>query len=776
MKDTTMRSRLNVSLEQCQCEQGQSNKTTADVSVPQDSGDGSNPATYNQGNGQEELILMTGPLGEVYTKALSQYFAKTPVDGVEELAVESQAQDAVLTSTALREHIKRVSEQGANVRVVDQSATLVKTPRVIAYVVPARASTRPETIITVKGWVDRAKGSGREVILICDSRSENDNWMGTNASVVLDDKIPSPYDVGQNFVRATEDYYEPIGVTVVNGARGFVDWVKENCGQGKYVTDSVSTEGFLDAIKALFSTKKQLNTDVKNKDADKREVALKKAKLEYERDFGKVNKVLVELTKTSFVKDNCPDQKSGPEAKDLAKSLSAILKAQHQFKAFVAEVDRVNEKNVASNNAGEPEENLIDLTPMVRSELSRLPTDFGFGIKFKVFDTPDNDKPVWLAENFDEDAKISDISKIKLSQSDVVLVSRLVTDIQKNNYSKINTYFKMFFDKEREGKEGGANLASKYYYSDYELCDMLHGSVVTTTGENHIGAESAAEDIVDGALKCLNNHIKDKADLVSTEGFLDAVKSFFSKKKKENDSSTPKELPKEISVPLNKMTNLSWVKQHCVYDESTQNNPDLKKFVENLTKAENVLMKVKQIVDKLNGDNLKAVPENYDKKSELKKVRDGVFHDVIKAAETEMNNFPRDLGFGVKLTKKQSPRENFPRYDLEVSEAAIKDVKLSADQIVHLARFLSGDRYFNYVVIGWVLDDNELSDRFDIEWESEGGETAEAALDRYNDKFYLDEEKALDMFGGLISSAHDILYAQYVCLNNHIKDNASKVE
>lgn len=513
---------LKVNLEECQCQKNATDATQA-TNAPTGSSD-SNATTYNQGNGQEELIMMTGPLGEVYTKALAQYFVKSPDKSLEDISIESQAQDVALTTAALREHIRKVAEQGAGVRIVDQSANIVKTPRIIAYAVPANATTQPENIVKVQAWVDKAKRTNREVVMICDSTITNTNWMGTNANVVFDDKIPTPFDIGQNFVRATENYFEPMGVTVVNGARGFVDWVKENCGQGKYVpvdplgdtsTQSVGLEGlldnFLESVKNMFTTKKQIETAAKAKDTAVSDVALKKSQLEYEKDFGKVNKVLTELTKPSFVKDNCPNQKSDPGVKDLVNGLKAIRRTQQQLQTFIVEVEKAMQTNVTKANDGGDEAEMINLIPIMRKELNKLPTDFGFGIKFKVFDNKDYDKPVWLAEEFDEDAKFSEISKLKLSHSDVVTIAKLILDIQRNE-SNAATTIPMFFEETREGKELKTDLPSKYYYSDYELTEMVGRSSDDDSDDGvYIGIGDVAEGMLDNALRCLNNHLTDKS-------------------------------------------------------------------------------------------------------------------------------------------------------------------------------------------------------------------------------------------------------------------------
>lgn len=211
------------------------------ISLEKDCGcDKPNAATYNQGNGEDQVFMMTGPMGDMYTKALAVRFAKEPL-GEEstnpEVSVESQSQDSMLASAVIAQaHIEKQKDNLRNIQIVGQTATLTATPQVIAYVVHAKDSMNPDTVVKINDWVEKAKASKRNVIMICDTNKPMQNWMGTNANVIDDGKILSSFELGQGFSRATESYYEKMGVPVIFGMEAFVDYVGTNYGGDGYET------------------------------------------------------------------------------------------------------------------------------------------------------------------------------------------------------------------------------------------------------------------------------------------------------------------------------------------------------------------------------------------------------------------------------------------------------------------------------------------------------------------------------------------------------------
>ena len=506
---------LKVNLEECQCQKNATDATQA-TNAPTGSSD-SNATTYNQGNGQEELIMMTGPLGEVYTKALAQYFVKSPDKSLEDISIESQAQDVALTTAALREHIRKVVEQGAGVRIVDQSANIVRTPRIIAYAVPANATTQPENIVKVQAWVDKAKRTNREVVMICDSTITNTNWMGTNANVVFDDKIPTPFDIGQNFVRATENYFEPMGITVVNGARGFVDWVKENCGQGKYVpadpigdqntqteVEDVSMEGFLDLVKSFFSSKKKDKGEKASSGPQKPE--------EY-----RIFKYLKNLSDPAYVKTHCVDNADGDANPGFFKLVDNLLKGEKVLLEVCETIDKLNEANLKKvpsvwdrdTGLAECEDNntFKDVVSAVENVMKKFPRDLGYGIKL------DEDKTNGGFPEYKLEVPPLSIEKVKLSQSQIVKLAKAVYDTKyfdmlpgaKWEYeNELETYFDIKWRAEGtfEGKSAGYVLDvfnGRWYLDMYKAMDMF--SLIPQLGR-----------IFFSLFACLNNHLLDNPD------------------------------------------------------------------------------------------------------------------------------------------------------------------------------------------------------------------------------------------------------------------------
>lgn len=170
----------------------------------------------------------------------------------DKVSLETVAQDAMLAGAAVaQQHIQREKANLSNIRLVNQSRDLIETPQVIAYVVHANDSMKPETVVKINDWVEKAKATKRGVIMICDTTVSRTNWMGRNSNAVDDGKIPTPTEVGQTFTRATEDYYEALGVPVIFGMEGFVDYLGKNYGSPKY--KSIATRGFGGPSKRFFT-------------------------------------------------------------------------------------------------------------------------------------------------------------------------------------------------------------------------------------------------------------------------------------------------------------------------------------------------------------------------------------------------------------------------------------------------------------------------------------------------------------------------------------------
>lgn len=71
----------STSQESCSTCQAQSSAVVQPTATPESSANnpGADEFTYDEGKGEKELIQITGPLSEVFTKALNVYYAKEPI-------------------------------------------------------------------------------------------------------------------------------------------------------------------------------------------------------------------------------------------------------------------------------------------------------------------------------------------------------------------------------------------------------------------------------------------------------------------------------------------------------------------------------------------------------------------------------------------------------------------------------------------------------------------------------------------------------------------------
>lgn len=196
--------------------------------VNADNVDGS--VTYNEGNGVPDTIVMTGPLSEVYTKALGVYFKKEPLDTV---SVESQAMDSALISSVVDSKVEAGLKEVA-------SAVGLKTPgnyndEVVSATVLAVDQTmmnRPEVIDSLEKIRDKASRDGTDYVMVVNIEpleKINEVFMGSNKTVVgLNSGEINSETVGKSFSRATECYCAQQGMNVVFGFEGFALWATDH--------------------------------------------------------------------------------------------------------------------------------------------------------------------------------------------------------------------------------------------------------------------------------------------------------------------------------------------------------------------------------------------------------------------------------------------------------------------------------------------------------------------------------------------------------------------
>lgn len=197
--------------------------------------DGGNGVTYNEGNGVSDTILMTGPLSEVYTRALGVYFKKEPLDTV---ILESQAIDSTVAAAVMDSSVGNGLKEVANAIKLQSTDTFMGSGGVSAtvFAVDQTMMNRPEVIDAVTKLSDKAKREGIEYVMavnIAPLKENSDIYMDSNSTYygIHDHKINSE-NAGKAFTRATECYCAKEGMNVVFGFEAFAMWLTD---QGKAV-------------------------------------------------------------------------------------------------------------------------------------------------------------------------------------------------------------------------------------------------------------------------------------------------------------------------------------------------------------------------------------------------------------------------------------------------------------------------------------------------------------------------------------------------------------
>lgn len=230
--------------------------------------------TYNEGNGVPDTIVMTGPLSEIYTRALGVYFAKKPLDG-SVLASESQALDTV-RNAALSQSADVGLREIANAVTLQTPSEVVSNVDATVYAVDASQIDRPEVIDAMDRLRTRAHASGMEYVMavvVEPMKEVRSCFMGANAGFEVA-PIENPTHNGNDngFTRATESYCASLGFPMVYSMEGLANWIierqanKGNKAAMEHLTrvmeslrierPCIATEGFIDFAKKMFGIPK----------------------------------------------------------------------------------------------------------------------------------------------------------------------------------------------------------------------------------------------------------------------------------------------------------------------------------------------------------------------------------------------------------------------------------------------------------------------------------------------------------------------------------------
>ena len=248
--------------------------------VEQNCTDCTDQNVVNTGDGKgSDVIMMTGPLGDVFTKALAVYLSKTPVEGYDQVAAESQSQDAMLTAVVASDAVKRNLASVKNMVEVATSDDVGVVPTAIAYVAPAQKVNDPETVILVQNAAKACKLANREFIFVVDAFKKDAIYGDFNTIVTPTEKDNDInfYNACRGFQRATESLYGS-DVHVVVGMEQLSNYLVARYKHGYKVEDireelavaykpakkkaklkdiDYASEGIVDFLKKLFGPKKK---------------------------------------------------------------------------------------------------------------------------------------------------------------------------------------------------------------------------------------------------------------------------------------------------------------------------------------------------------------------------------------------------------------------------------------------------------------------------------------------------------------------------------------
>ena len=218
--------------------------------------------TYDEGNGTgPDTIVMTGPLGEVYTKALSIHFAKTPLENV--LVQETQAMDAAYQTAAISDNVELGLKEIADaVQLKTSNDEILGNVSATVFAVDQTMMNRPEVIDAVEKLRDKAEAQGIDYVMaVCVDPLRNIAPVyldSTSTYYGIHDHTVNAENAGKIFNRATECYCASQGMNVVFGMEGLAIWLTDKY-KGK---QSLAQEGFGGFLLGFFSSVPVLSTAI----------------------------------------------------------------------------------------------------------------------------------------------------------------------------------------------------------------------------------------------------------------------------------------------------------------------------------------------------------------------------------------------------------------------------------------------------------------------------------------------------------------------------------
>lgn len=225
----------------------------------QQSKDESNSFTYDEGKGKKDVIQLTGPLSEVYTRALNIYYAKQPAfdadsipDNISEKEMEDLTQSAMITPDKKQDKVAQESVQldDSHINAILAEAQSSEAPQeakdkfdfvnetilsdientdtdTTVFVAPFNDALKPEVIDVVQ---TKAEDKNKHVVMmVTDENKFFTRGMGTSRKWVdiAQDESFNPVFEDQTFTASVEALYVKNGITVVNGINGLIEYLNK---------------------------------------------------------------------------------------------------------------------------------------------------------------------------------------------------------------------------------------------------------------------------------------------------------------------------------------------------------------------------------------------------------------------------------------------------------------------------------------------------------------------------------------------------------------------
>ena len=235
------RSRFAAAMEECAtCASGTDGTAGGAAQV------GGSEFTYRDNEGRKDLIVMTGPLSEVCTKALGVYFAKTDIsasdDGEGEVVQEVPAAETIVNDMMMEKALleaasnRNIFERASSrLLLVNQYDDFDEPPCAQVMTVTTPFASSPETMEAVGAAVEVNEKHRRDTVLFVDTVPDVTGVSGPMTegmqTEIIDTNAPDvPVDSFEEITSsesqmALESLYAGKGVKVVFGMEGLARWM-----------------------------------------------------------------------------------------------------------------------------------------------------------------------------------------------------------------------------------------------------------------------------------------------------------------------------------------------------------------------------------------------------------------------------------------------------------------------------------------------------------------------------------------------------------------------